>query len=73
MDKNVELIKKYQDELHYKNEAFSKIMELFVEYSNFLKETKPINVEELKYRKYGLEMSIKFQKIMDEMLTKIGH
>lgn len=72
--KLVNLVKKYQNELHYKNEAFSKIMKLFSDYSKFLNNIDVENNTEMyKYWKYGVTMSEKFHKIMDEMLKDIDN
>jgi len=77
VEKLVNLVKKYQNELHYKNEAFSKIMKLFSEYSKFLNDLDIDNCNVnsndimIKHWRYGLKMSKEFHKIMDEMLKDI--
>lgn len=70
--KMTNLIKKYQNELHYKNEVFSKIIKLFTEYSDFLNNI-DIDSNNVMYEhwKYGINMLKEFHKIMDEMLKDI--
>lgn len=75
--KLVNLVKKYQNELHYKNEAFSKIMKLFSNYSKFLNDIGIDNCNAnsndimLKHWKYGINMLKEFQNIMCEMLKDV--
>ena len=72
--KMTNLIKKYQNELHYKNEAFSKIMKLFSNYSKFLNNIDVENNTEMyKHWKYGINMLKEFQNIMSEMLKDIDN
>lgn len=71
-DKN--LIEKYQDEIFYKNEAFSKITNLFVEHLKFLEKIDSESKELYNdLKKHDFEMCGNFYKIMDEMLIKIGY
>lgn len=66
------LVKKYQNELHIKNEAFSKIIKLFTEYSNFLNNI-DIDSNNVIYEhwKYGINMLKEFQNIMDKTLKEV--
>ena len=77
VEKLVNLVKKYQNELHYKNKAFSKINKLFSNYSKFLNniDIDNCNVDfndiMLEHWKYGINMLKEFQNIMSEMFKDI--
>lgn len=77
VEKLVNLVKKYQNELHYKNEAFSKLIKLFTEYSKFLNNVDidncNVNSNDIMFKhwKYGIDLCKQVHEIIDKMLKDV--